>query len=48
MDCFASNLDLIDEYAERLGAAVEEIDSTDTEQAEVLDGLRATNPDLRL
>lgn len=48
MDCFASNLDLIDEYAERLGTAADKIDATDTEQAEVLDRVRAANPDLRL
>ena len=48
MDCFASNLDLIDEYAERLGAAADEIDATDTQQAEVLDRVRAANPDLEL
>ena len=48
MDCFASNLDLIDEYAERLGAAADEINVTDLEQAEVLDRVRAANPDLQL
>lgn len=48
MDCFASNLELIDEYAERLRSAAEEMDRTDTEQAEVLDWVRAANPDLQL
>jgi len=48
MDCFASNLDLIDVYAERLGTAADKIDATDTEQAEVLDRVRAANPDLQL
>ena len=48
MDCFASNLDLIDEYAERLGAAADEIDRTDAQQTEVLDQVRTANPDLQL
>ena len=48
MDCFASNLDLIDEYAERLGSAAQEIDRTDTQQADVLDRVRAAGPDLQL
>lgn len=46
MDCFASNLDLIDEYAERLGVAADEIDDTDTRQAEVLDQALARMPDM--
>jgi hypothetical protein len=48
MDCFASNLDLIDEYAERLGAAADEIDRTDAQQAQVLDQVRASMPDVPL
>ncbi|HZL73952.1 MAG TPA: hypothetical protein VFB83_01135 [Propionibacteriaceae bacterium] len=46
MDCFASNLDLIDEYAERLGVAADEIDDTDTHQAGALDQVRARMPDM--
>ncbi len=37
MDCFACNLDLIDEYATQLGDAAGDIDDTDAQQAHVLD-----------
>src|SRR5688500_13331164 len=37
MDCFASNLDLIDAYAQRLGDAADDLDDTDTQQAQDLD-----------
>ena len=48
MDCFASNLDVIDEYAQRLGDAADDLDHTDTQQAQDLDRVRASAPDLPL
>jgi glycogen debranching enzyme len=48
MDCFASNLDVIDSYAERLGAAADEIDRTDSDRAQVLNQAQANMPQLPL
>jgi hypothetical protein len=48
MDCFAHNLDLIDDYAERLGAAAENIERSDAESAAQTSAIPTDLPNLPL
>lgn len=48
MDCFGSNLDLIDDYAERIGVAADDYDVTDQTAAARTDQIAADTPDLPL
>ena len=48
MECFASNLDEIDDYAERLGEAAAELDRTDQASADLSQQAQANLPDLPL
>lgn len=42
MDCIGSNLELIDEYAERVGQAADDYDATDQQAAARTDQIAAT------
>ena len=48
MECFDANLDLIDDYAERLGEAAAEFDRTDQASADLSRQAQANLPDLPL
>lgn len=48
MDCFGSNLELIDEYAERIGTAAADYTATDSDAAARTDRIAANVPDLAL
>jgi uncharacterized protein YukE len=48
MDCFATNLDVIDNYAERLGNAADDYERTDQASAEPFQKTQASLPDLPL
>lgn len=48
MDCFATNLDVIDDYAERLGTAADDYERTDQASADLSDKAKANLPDLPL
>jgi|RhiMethySRZTD1v2_1073278.scaffolds.fasta_scaffold2180012_1 hypothetical protein len=48
MECFNSNLDVIDDYAESLGNAADEYDRTDQENADLTQKAQANLPDLPL
>lgn len=48
MECFNTNLDVIDEYAENLGTAADEYDRTDQQAADQTQRAQANLPDLPL
>jgi hypothetical protein len=48
MDCFGSNLELIDDYAERVGLAADDYDATDQATADSTSRIAATTVDLPL
>lgn len=48
MECFNSNLDVIDDYAQSLGDAADEFDRTDQQSADLTQRAQANLPDLPL
>lgn len=48
MDCFASNLDVVDDYAELLGSAADELQRTDQASAQLSQQAQANLPNLPL